>query len=120
MNAANIIAIGILILIILLITFPFMARLKSNETCCGSEKVKIKRKKIKNPIGHYMLSVSGMHCKNCKKSVMDTINGFNGLSCIVSLEKKEAVIFYENDPMTEDVIKALGNLGFYANIIDAD
>jgi len=75
---------------------------------------KIKKKKIHKPIGSYKLSVEGMHCMNCAKGITDAVNQLDGLSCRVSLEKKEVYIQYEDKPKKIEVIKLLGDMDFLA------
>ncbi|MBQ9608010.1 MAG: heavy-metal-associated domain-containing protein [Lachnospiraceae bacterium] len=58
-----------------------------------------------------------MHCKNCEKRITEAINNIEGLACKVSLEKKEAVVSYEEEPMKEAVIKLLGDMDFLATEI---
>lgn len=67
-----------------------------------------------NPVGSYKLSIDGMHCQNCVKRITEAVNNIDGLSCRVSLEKKEEVISYEEKPMTDEVIKLLGEMDFLA------
>ncbi|MBR1816399.1 MAG: heavy-metal-associated domain-containing protein [Lachnospiraceae bacterium] len=117
MNTANIITIIVIIFLILLISFPLIKRIRSKETCCGTEKVKVKHKKLKNPAGSYRLHIDGMHCKNCEKRITEAINSIEGLACKVSLEKKEAVVSYEHEPRTEAVIKLLGDMDFLAELV---
>ena len=114
MNMANIVVIGLIILLVALICMPLIKRMRSGEDCCGNEQVKVSRKRLKNPAGKYTLNIDGMHCKNCEKRVTEAINGMDGLAARVSLAKKEAVISYEKAPMKEEVIKRLGELNFIA------
>ena len=114
MSIANISVTLIIILAVIMITMPLFKRMRSKETCCGTEKVRVKRKKLKTVAGSYRLSVDGMHCSNCRKNAMDAINSIDGLSCRVDLEKKEALIEYESVPKTEEAIAALAAIGFLA------
>ncbi len=118
MNMANIAVTGLIILLVAFICMPLIKRVKSREDCCGNERVKVSKKRLKNPVGKYTLTVDGMHCKNCEKRVTEAINGIEGLAAKVSLERREAVISYEKAPMKEEVIKRLGELNFiaYSNI----
>lgn len=114
MNPANVITVIAVLLLVLIISLPLIKKMKSGETCCGTEKVKVRHKKLKNPVGSYKLSIDGMHCQNCVKRITEAVNNIDGLSCRVSLEKKEAVISYEEKPMTDEVIKLLGKMDFLA------
>ena len=115
-NTANIAVIAAFVFLALIICYPLIKRLKSREDCCGNEKIKIKRKKLKKAAGNYKLAVEGMHCKNCEKRITEAINSMDNLACRVSLEKQEAVIYYEHFPRTDEVIKKLGEMGFYTTV----
>ncbi len=117
MNAANVITVIVVFLLVLIISLPLVKKIKSKETCCGTQKIKVTHKKLKNPVGSYRLSIDGMHCKNCEKRITEAINDIDGLACKVSLEKNEAIIYYEQVPMTEEVIKLLGEMVFLAERI---
>lgn len=54
---------------------------------------------------------------NCAKRIIDAVNKLDGLSCRVSLEKKEVYIQYEDKPMKTEVINLLGNMDFLAREI---
>lgn len=51
---------------------------------------------------------------NCAKRITDAVNKLEGLSCKVSLEKKEVFIQYEDKPKKIEVIKLLGDMDFLA------
>ncbi len=117
MNPANIITIIGICIVILLITLPIMKRIRSKETCCGTEKVKVHHKKLRQVSGSYKLHIDGMHCKNCEKRVTEAINAIEGLAGRVSLGKQEAVVEYETEPMEDEVVRRLGDMDFLATRI---
>ena len=49
---------------------------------------------------------------NCAKRITDAVNKLEGLSCRVSLEKKEVYIQYKDKPMKNEVISLLGDMDF--------
>lgn len=116
MNLASLITILIISAIVAVISFPVIKRARSKENCCGTEKVKIKTKKLKNVAGTYRLYIEGMKCQNCRKNATAAINKIEGLSAKVNLEKQEAIVSYESEPKTEQAIKALGELNFLAKV----
>ena len=114
MNMADVMAVGGICLIILLASLPILKRMKKKESCCGTERITVHHKKLRHVSGKYRLHIDGMHCKNCEKRVTEAIQEFEGLSCRVSLERMEAVVEYETEPMVEEVMKRLGELDFLA------
>ena len=114
MKIIDVLTILILGVIILLVIKPLLKRICTRQTCCGEERIKIKKKKLHKPIGSYKLSVEGMQCMNCAKRITDAVNKLEGLSCKVSLEKKEIFIQYEDKPKKIEVIKLLGDMDFLA------
>ena len=114
MKTADIIVMLLMALVVFAVCLPLIRRMRAREDCCGNQQIRVRRKRLKNPAGKYTLRIEGMHCQNCKKRVTEAVNEMEGLSCRVSLEKNEAVIFYEKSPMKEAVIKRLGELNFAA------
>ena len=59
------------------------------------------------------IKISGMSCENCAKSVVNALNGIDGISgAQVDLDKKEAS-YCENVPVNMDIIKAaIAKIGF--------
>ena len=114
MNAANYIVIAVILILVIIICYPLIKRMRAKEDCCGNEKVKINRKKLKHPAGKYKLAIEGMHCTNCVRRITEAVNGMDGLACKVSLEKGEAVVSYERQPGEDEIIRMLGEMGFRA------
>lgn len=112
MNSSNLIAVVLIIAIVAISVFPIFRRMASRETCCGEKKIRIKKKKLRNAVGSYVLDIEGMRCVNCMREATDAINAIDGVSGRVSLEKKQAVVSYSDTPKTDEVIKALGRIGF--------
>jgi len=118
MNSSTLIVILFLIVIIGMTFAGFIKRFFSKQTCCGTEKVRRKRKKLKNVAGSVVFHVDGMHCNHCKASVEEAVNKLDGLAGKVSLEKKTLEVLFE-DGVTVDcdaVISTLGELGFIGRL----
>lgn len=54
--------------------------MRAKEDCCGNERIKVRRKRLKKIAGKYRLTVEGMHCRNCEKRVTEAINEMNFLA----------------------------------------
>lgn len=87
----------------------------TSECCCTEEKHAKHTKHEMQHNNHYnkTLSITGMKCEHCKKSVTKALNGVQGVSEVsVNLETNEAYILAD-DKVTEDVLKqAIEDSGF--------
>ncbi|MCR4938853.1 MAG: heavy-metal-associated domain-containing protein [Treponemataceae bacterium] len=114
MKASDIIAVVVIILVVQLIAYPMIKKIRKRETCCGTTKEKTPKKRLNRVAGKYVLSIEGMRCKNCERQVAKAINAIEGLSAKVSLEKNEAVISYEESPLEKEAVEAIQKLDFLA------
>jgi len=64
-----------------------------------------------------VLTVGGMSCQGCVKNVTGVLQALPGVSAVlVSLEKAEAVVDYDEARLTrEDLERAVGDAGFDAS-----
>ena len=53
--------------------FSFVKKFKQGENCCGTANVKVKKKKLHKPAGSFTLTVEGMHCENCRRTVTEAV-----------------------------------------------
>jgi len=120
MKPADIIAVVVIVITVLLIAFPVINKMRKRETCCGTTKEKTPSKRLKHVAGKYILSVEGMRCKNCERQVANAVNSIDGLSAKVSLEKNEVLISYENVPLMGEAIDAIQKLDFAASPKEKD
>ncbi len=84
--------------------------------CSGGEsdaEVIIPHKELSGKkIGEKHVSIEGMQCNNCVKSVTEAINKLSGASAKVSLENNEAVVSYDREISDKDIKKAIENAGY--------
>lgn len=86
---------------------------KGEGGCCGgSGGVKASREKPKRIIAQKILTIDGMHCKNCSERVEKSINSIDGAYAKVNLKKKTAVICFEKEVLEDEPVKAVEKNGF--------
>ena len=77
---------------------------KAKSSCCGSaEAVTVKKVEdtdVSHYSYHYLLSIDGMMCSNCAKTVENTLNSIPGVWGRVNLGKKEADVLAK-EPVEE-------------------
>lgn len=91
----------------------FIKRFTAKKTCCGTEKQpRIKPKKLTAPIGKLTLKIGGMHCENCRRSVVAALNALDGVAAKIDPENQTADVFYERTVDDTELIKAVAAAGF--------
>ena len=85
---------GVLLIVFALWQTVQRFRGKAKNSCCGSAEA-VTVKKVDDTDAshypyHYLLSIDGMMCSNCAKTVENTLNGMPGVWGRVNLGKKEA------------------------------
>lgn len=77
---------------------------KAKNSCCGSaEAVTVKKVEdtdVSHYPYHYLLSIDGMMCSNCAKTVENALNSMPGVWGRVNLSKKEADVLAK-EPVEE-------------------
>ena len=85
---------GVLLIVFALYQTVQRFRGKAKNSCCGSAEAvtlkKVEDTDVSHYPYHYLLSIDGMHCSNCAKTVENTLNGMPGVWGRVNLGKKEA------------------------------
>ena len=94
--------------------FSFVKKLKQGENCCGTANVKVKKKKLNKPAGSFTLTVEGIHCENCRRTVTEAVNSMEGYAAKIDILTKECRVSYENEPDIEAVIRSIRRAGFDA------
>ena len=78
-------------------------------------------KKVKNTRGtetgkektmEKTIEIEGMMCANCVKHVTKALNALEGVKAEVSLEKKNAVVIFENEVSDEKLKEAVEEEGY--------
>ena len=104
-------AIIIIICAVLLILFAVYrtvqkARGRSKSSCCGTPEVRTVKKVDDTDPSHYpyryTLSIDGMHCSNCARTVENELNSMDGVWGKVDLGKKEASVLSKAERSEED------------------
>ncbi len=86
---------------------------KGRGGCCGgSSQVRVKKKKLKNIIGHKRVLIEGMTCEHCKNRVENALNSLEGASAKVNLKKKTAVVSVEKEVEDMQIQKAVEQAGY--------
>ena len=84
---------------------------KAKNSCCGlAESVTFKKVEDTDASHypyHYLLSIDGMMCSNCAKTVENTLNGMPGVWGRVNLGKKEADVLAKSPVESASFAKAL-------------
>ena len=101
---------------VLLIAFALWQTLqrfrgKAKNSCCGSAEAVTVRKVEDTDVSHYpyhyLLSIDGMMCSNCAKTVENTLNGMPGVWGRVNLGKKEADVLAKEPVESSSFAEAL-------------
>ena len=82
------------------------ARGRSKSSCCGTPEVRTVKKVDDTDPSHYpyryTLSIDGMHCSNCARTVENELNSMDGVWGKVDLGKKEASVLSKAERSEED------------------
>lgn len=112
----NIIIILIIVLIVIYACRSSMQHFKGEGGCCGgSTTVKMPKvkKKLKEPIiGEAYITVSGMHCNNCRNNLEASLNKIEGVKAIVELKTQTAKLKFSRKVEDVDLIAAIEEVGF--------
>lgn len=87
------------------------ARGQSKSSCCGSPEIKTLKKVEDTDESHYPyrydVSINGMHCANCARTVQNHLNMGEGIWATVDLGKKRAKILAKQEMSEEDFQRLL-------------
>lgn len=112
MTLPDLILVFLLAVIFAAVIFSYVKKLKCGENCCGTQNVKVKRKRLRNPAGTFILQVEGMHCENCRRTVTEAVNCLEGYVASTDILTKECKVSYEVEPDVEKVIRQIQQAGF--------
>ena len=60
-----------------------------------------------------VIGIDGMHCAHCQAAAGKALESLDGVRKVkVNLEKKEAVISYDDDVKDEDIKKVISDAGY--------
>lgn len=109
---ANLILIGIILVLVVYGAMATVKHFKGEGGCCGGGGKTIREnKQLDGPkLGEKEIRIEGMHCENCQNRVERAVNRIDGVVCKVNLKKKTAVVSYskpvENEQLKEVIEKA--------------
>ncbi len=113
----------ILIAAVALALRPCIKHFKGGGGCCGGggAAVKSKKKALEGEvIAKKIITIDGMHCDNCRKSVEKSINEIDGALAKVNLEKREAAVLMTREIEDRELKEAVRKAGFFAMRIDTE
>ena len=106
-----IIIVGVLLIAFALWQTVQRFRGKAKNSCCGSaEAVTVKKVEdtdVSHYPYHYLLSIDGMMCSNCAKTVENALNSMPGVWGRVNLGKKEADVLAKSPVESASFAEAL-------------
>ena len=109
----NVIIIGIMAVILLLGIRSTIKHFKGESSCCGGgSSDKVKKKKLKHVIAQKTVVIEGMTCEHCKNRVMRCLNELEGVSAVVDLKKKQAVVSMEREVQDEEICSVIEKAGY--------
>jgi len=80
--------------------------------CCGSGDYRPKKKKLTNVIRTKTFIIEGMHCKNCKMRIEDSVGDINGVSADADHIKGTLTVSYAEDVDDSLIIERVERAGF--------
>ena len=84
---------------------------KAKSSCCGTPEVKTVKQVEDTDKSHYpyryTLSIEGMHCSNCARTVENELNSMEGVWGRVNLGRGEASVLAKTERTREDFEQVL-------------
>lgn len=109
---ADIIIIGIIVVLVLVGLRSSIKHFKGEGDCCGGGSYKKKQKKLRNVVARKTVIVEGMTCEHCKNRVEECIDDMDGAAGKVNLKKKELIVSMEKEISDEQIRKAIERVGY--------
>ena len=69
-------------------------------------------------MGEIILHIEGMHCDNCRRSVIRALNQIEGVSAEVNLKKKQAVVSYDRPVDERRLEQAVEHVGYTVSSVE--
>lgn len=117
MTVPDLLLAALIAAIFAVMVFSCVKKLRRGENCCGTRNVRVKKKRLQRPVGTFTLTVEGMHCENCRRTVTEAVNALEGYAAKVDILTKECRVSYETGPDIEMVIKKIRQAGFDASAL---
>lgn len=96
---------GILLALLALGAFYTVRHFKRQSGCCGGGGYKSKKKKLSRVLYQKRFAVEGMHCKQCKRRVEETVSDIKGVAGRVDLKKGILTVSYAEN-VADELIRA--------------
>ena len=126
MNATAIIIVVLAALLVVWAAYRTVqkARGKAKSSCCGTPEMVTAKKVDDTDPSHYLyeykLSIDGMMCSNCARTVENKLNEMDGVWARVNLGKKEADVLtkepYEQADFAESLRKTSYKMTAYTQL----
>ena len=81
--------------------------------CCGGGGYRQRRKRLKNVKYQKTFAVGGMHCKNCKVRVEETVNDIKGVVGCADLKSGILTVRYAEDVSDELILTRVTKAGYH-------
>lgn len=118
----NAILVLIMAVLVLLGVRGSVKHFRGEGGCCGgggARPAKIKKKTLEHAkMGEVVLRIEGMHCDNCRRSVIRALNQIEGVSAEVNLKKKQAVVSYDRPVDERRLEQAVEHVGYTVSSVE--
>ncbi len=120
----TIIVIAVVLLVGLAVYIQIRKAKKGSSSCgcdggCCSTKNSPEDSSFSSNAKKLVLSIDGMHCGHCQKSVSEALNSLDGVSATVDLENNCANVELSKDVPEADLIEAVSAKGFEVTAVKA-
>ena len=117
MNAQNIPAMIVLLVIVALAVYGTVKRIRFGSACCGTKeppekKIRVKDKNRDNYPYKYVLSVDGMHCSGCARRIENAFNKTDGRWATASVEKGEVRLLSKREETESELADITDSAGY--------
>lgn len=117
MNAQNIPAMIVLLVIVALAVYGTVKRIRFGSACCGTKeppekKVRVKDKNRDHYPYKYVLSVDGMHCSGCARRIENAFNRTDGRWATASVKKGEVRLLSKREETESGLADITDSAGY--------
>lgn len=112
---------AILVLIVVLSIRSSKKHFKGEGGCCGGggdDEPKVRRQHIKNVVGKKKITIEGMHCDHCKRTVENGLNSLDQINAKVDLKAKTASVTMGREIADDELVATIEGLGYHVTKIE--
>ena len=108
------ILIAVLVIVIFIALRSSLKHLRGQSGCCGGgAELKTEEKILQAPlIMEKIVTIEGMHCKNCENSVARALNCLEGVAAKASYQEGKAILSLSSEHNDAEIRMIIYNLGF--------